>query len=73
MITPGSPASLPLRFPRTTVAVVILLAGACLPSLRGLRSDSACEQLLPRHDPEVVRYRELAASAAATTTPSTSS
>ena len=60
MITPGSPASLPLRFPRTTVAVVILLAGACLPSLRGLRSDFGLEQLLPRHDPEVVRYRELA-------------
>lgn len=60
MINPGSLGSLPLRFPRTTLAVVALLAALCLPSLGGLRSDFGLEQLLPRADPEVIRYRELA-------------
>ena len=74
MITPGSPASLPLRFPRTTVAVVILLAGACLPCLRG-----PALGLRPRAAPAPPRPRGRAVpgarerSAAATTTPSTCS
>jgi hydrophobe/amphiphile efflux-3 (HAE3) family protein len=61
MITPTSAWSLPLRFPRATLLVLLAAVVLALPGLRDLRTDFGLEQLLPRGDAEVVRYRELAA------------
>ena len=61
MITLRSLGSLPQRFPRSTLALVFGLSTACIPGLRGLRADFGVDQLLPRNDPEVIRYRELVA------------
>lgn len=51
-----------LRFPRSALAVVFVAAALGAASARGLRTDFGVEQLLPRSDPEVMRYRELVAT-----------
>jgi hypothetical protein len=50
------------RFPRSALAFVFVASALCAASARGLRTDFGVEQLLPRSDPDVRRYRELAAA-----------